>query len=114
MFVEQEAPEEEAADDMNEYGTYKTVKASFWPWCKTVKARFLPCLSYKWFPLRSEADLVTEPRGVVFVEQEAPEEEAANDILVGAYPRCRANTAHTQQSRPDSGLGLQVKALKTF
>ena len=26
----------------------------------------------------------------------------------------RANMAHTRQSRPDSGLGLQLKVLKTF
>jgi len=76
---------------MNEYGTYKTVKASFWPWCKTVKARFWPCLSYKWFPLRSEADLVTEPRGVVFVEQESAEEEAADDTSEhGTYKTVKA------------------------
>ena len=25
--------------------------------------------------------------------------------------RCRANMAHTRQSRPDSGLGFEVKAL---
>jgi len=28
--------------------------------------------------------------------------------------RCRVNTAHVRQSRPDSGLGFQVKVLKTF
>jgi len=28
--------------------------------------------------------------------------------------RCRANVAHIRQSRPDSGLGFQVKVLKTF
>ena len=28
--------------------------------------------------------------------------------------RCRANPAHTRQSGPDSGLGLQVKVLETF
>ena len=27
--------------------------------------------------------------------------------------RCRANTAHVRQSRPNSGLGLKVKALET-
>ena len=27
--------------------------------------------------------------------------------------RCRANMAHTRQSRPDSGLEFQVKVLKT-
>ena len=27
---------------------------------------------------------------------------------------CRANVAHIRQSRPDSGLGLKVKVLKTF
>ena len=29
-----------------------------------------------------------------------------------ALPRCLANAAHTIQSRPDSGLGFQVKPLK--
>ena len=28
--------------------------------------------------------------------------------------RCRANMAHTSPSVPDSGLGSQVKVLKTF
>jgi len=28
--------------------------------------------------------------------------------------RCRANMAHMRQSRPDSGLGFQVKVLETF
>jgi len=28
--------------------------------------------------------------------------------------RCRANMAHVRQSRPDSGLGFQVKVLKPF
>jgi hypothetical protein len=28
--------------------------------------------------------------------------------------RCRANTAHIRQSRPDSGRGVQVKAFKLF
>jgi len=27
---------------------------------------------------------------------------------------CRANTAHIRQSRPDSGLGFQVKVFETF
>ena len=30
-----------------------------------------------------------------------------------ASGRCRAKSAHTRQSRPDSGLGLQVKDLET-
>jgi hypothetical protein len=29
-------------------------------------------------------------------------------------PRCQANVAHIRQSRPDPGLGLQVKVLETF
>ena len=28
--------------------------------------------------------------------------------------RCRANSAHTRQSRPDYGLGFQVKVLNIF
>ena len=28
--------------------------------------------------------------------------------------RCRANMAHTRQSRPDYGLGVQVEVLRTF
>ena len=28
--------------------------------------------------------------------------------------RCQANMAHMRQSRPDSGLGFQIKVLKTF
>ena len=27
---------------------------------------------------------------------------------------CQVDPAHIRQSRPDSGLGLQIKALKTF
>ena len=30
------------------------------------------------------------------------------------HVRCRANVAHMSQSRPDSGLGFQVKVLQTF
>ena len=33
---------------------------------------------------------------------------------VDVYHRCRANMASIRQSRPDSGLGFQVKALKNF
>ena len=41
------------------------------------------------------------------------------DLLVMSQARppstsCRANMAHTRQSRPDSGLRFQAKALKTF
>ena len=32
----------------------------------------------------------------------------------GTAVRCRANVAHLRQSRPDYGLGFQVKFLKTF
>ena len=31
-----------------------------------------------------------------------------------AFNRRRANMAHTRQARPDLGLGIQVKVLKTF
>jgi len=34
--------------------------------------------------------------------------------FVGCRNRCRANMAHTRQSRPDSGLGSHVKVLKTL
>ena len=34
--------------------------------------------------------------------------------LFSSLPRCRANSAHIRQSMPDSGLGFQVKVLKTF
>jgi len=34
--------------------------------------------------------------------------------LAGAEGRCRANMAHTRQSRPDSGFGFQDKVLKLF
>jgi len=30
------------------------------------------------------------------------------------HVRCRAKMAHTRQSRPDPGLGFQVKVLETF
>jgi hypothetical protein len=32
---------------------------------------------------------------------------------IPGLPRCRVNMAHRRQSRPDSGLGFQVKVLKT-
>ena len=40
-------------------------------------------------------------------------------FLLGKRPqlhlyRCRANMAHIRQSRPDRGLGVQVKVLETF
>ena len=31
-----------------------------------------------------------------------------------SFIRCRANMEHIRQSRPDSGLGFQVKVRKTF
>ena len=31
-----------------------------------------------------------------------------------AEGRCRTNVAHTRESRPDSGLGFQVKSARTF
>ena len=34
------------------------------------------------------------------------------DDQVASLSRCRANVAHIRQSRPDSGLGSQVKVLK--
>ena len=34
--------------------------------------------------------------------------------IVNAEARYRMNIAHLRKSRPDSGLGLQVKFLKTF
>jgi len=34
--------------------------------------------------------------------------------LEGYAIRCRANTAHIRQSRPDAGLGFQVKPLTVF
>ena len=33
---------------------------------------------------------------------------------MGCRQPCRANVAHTRQSRPESGLGVQVKVLKPF
>ena len=35
-------------------------------------------------------------------------------LLTYSDRRCRASIAHIRQSRPDSGLGFQVKVLKTF
>ena len=35
-------------------------------------------------------------------------------VLPTLSPRCRVNMAHKRQSGPDSDLGFQVKALKTF
>ena len=34
--------------------------------------------------------------------------------LEGEALRCRANAAHTRQSRPDSGLGIQKKSLQSL
>ena len=40
---------------------------------------------------------------------------SAGDVVVLLRPgRRRANMAHIRQSRPDSGLGVQVKVLETF
>ena len=40
--------------------------------------------------------------------------EIASETQARGTPRCRANLAHIRQSRPDSGLGFQVKFLTTF
>jgi len=37
------------------------------------------------------------------------------DALVASHPRrCRVNSAHTRQSRPDSGLGLSQFSFESF
>ena len=40
----------------------------------------------------------------------------SNFLWVGPFPelRCRANMAQIRQSRPNSGLGVEVKVLRTF
>ena len=40
--------------------------------------------------------------------------ETAPGVPASQHSRCRANVAHTRQSRPDYGPGLKAKALKTF
>ena len=44
----------------------------------------------------------------------ASKSACASSPTIWYNPRCRANAAHVRQSRPDSGLGFQVDALKTF
>ena len=39
---------------------------------------------------------------------------SADDCLAPSGIRCGTNSAHARQSRPDSGLGFQVKVLTTF
>ena len=68
-------------------GAYKTVKASIWPW--------LLGQSLKLSPLRSAAEGPVRKGHVL-------------DFL----HCCRANMAHTRQSRPDSVLGFHVKKLE--
>ena len=47
------------------------------------------------------------PSGAFFVD-------AFRRVLLRAMRRCRANVAPSRESRPDSGLGFQVKVLKSF
>ena len=77
------------------YGTHKPVKARFWPWLEPFSVR----KSLKPFTSSPSSDRFT-----------------CSLPLLTFDGRCRANMdmAHIRQSRPDSGLGFQVKFLKTF
>ena len=44
----------------------------------------------------------------------APEKSLPRIARFGVWYRCPADMAHIRQPRPDSGLGFQVKFLKTF
>ena len=37
-----------------------------------------------------------------------------SEVPLYSLVRCQTNMAHTRQARPDSGLGIQAQALKTF
>jgi len=79
----------------SEFGTNKTVKARFRPWLPNrISSNFSNCYL---FPLRFDAGRTTSPWR-----------------LAGSVEgRCAATkSAHTRQSRPDSGLGFQVKVLR--
>ena len=45
---------------------------------------------------------------------ENPNPEGGDHLKRTRQLRCPANMAHIRQSRPDSGLGFQVKVLKTL
>jgi len=100
----------------SEYGTDTTAKASFWPW--------LSGKPFKSFPLRSEAESGSKlVRGGATVL-------ATSRFAAGCARRFRANVAqmrawhiqdshgqnmaHIRQSRPDPGLGFQVKVSNPF
>ena len=51
---------------------------------------------------------------VEVVPREAWPDRILKALQVMNLVRCRANMAHIRQSRPDCGLGFQVKVLKFF
>ena len=62
--------------------------------------------SWDWKPHAEAPNLSPEP-------EELPSRASRGFCELRAC-RCRANMAHTRQSRPDYGLGFQVKVPKTF
>ena len=51
----------------------------------------------------------------IFCSRGTPPVEPTNpESITNPNFRCRANSAHIRQSRPDSGLDLHLKVLKTF
>ena len=92
MHVHSLAPAPEPANVRREFGTYKTVKARFWPLpsdeiLKTFER--VPCSLGRWV---------------------RPEAASRKGTACPGPP----NVAYRRQLGPDSGLGFQVKVLTTF
>ena len=82
------------------FGTYKTVKARFWPWLWGRSPYFsLKC------------SLFARKREIPDSGHTAESGESAALTRQGSI---RPHMAHLRQSRPDYGLVVQVKALKLF
>ena len=122
-----------------QFGTCKTVTAGFWPWlpgespynvlsCSNF-ARQHPTLPGAALPpasppaSRESTQREKESRHTCacftgFSPRQKPNQKSfPPGKAVTRQPsrnRCRANTAHTRQSRPDSGLSCQVRALPPF
>jgi len=93
---------------LSECGTHKAVMAIFWLWLFSPEFKLVRCGATVLATSRFAADCA---------RRSLPVFERMWHIYANAahiYSLCRVNMAQMRQSRPDSGLGLQVKVLKTF
>jgi hypothetical protein len=110
-----------------QFCTHKTVRIRFWPWLSGKSlCSLLSCPLFARKLKAKTAHLAENARQKVSLRAKRehiesfhlflPESHGHNLFLTVLYMLdCPAhNLAHIRQSRPDSGLGFQVKVLKTF